>query len=94
MFDTLWDDEEWDPANPCCSFNNPPYFCKKLNDTTHENNGDKTDEWYVFMFGKNLYLVKFAHHVFKTWIISLARHRVSEILSGQYQNIALVIYYI
>ena len=28
--DTLWDGEGCGPISTCCTFNNPPWFCKQL----------------------------------------------------------------
>ncbi len=33
----LWDGHGCTPSSSCCSFNSPPYFCKKLNYTTNED---------------------------------------------------------
>ncbi len=35
--DLLWDGHGCTPISSCCSFNSPPYFCKKLNYTTNED---------------------------------------------------------
>ncbi len=35
--DLLWDGHGCTSSNSCCSFNSPPYFCKKLNYTTNED---------------------------------------------------------
>lgn len=35
--DVLWDGKGCGPTSSCCTFNNPPYFCKKLNYTTTED---------------------------------------------------------
>ena len=35
--DPLWDGEGCGPTNACCTFNNPPWFCKQLQETTVES---------------------------------------------------------
>ncbi len=35
--DLLWDGHGCTPSSSCCSFNSPPYFCKKLDYTTNED---------------------------------------------------------
>ncbi|CAI8053785.1 hypothetical protein GBAR_LOCUS29386, partial [Geodia barretti] len=35
--DTLWDGEDCHSTSTCCSFHNPPYFTKTLNQTTSDD---------------------------------------------------------
>ncbi|CAI8042208.1 hypothetical protein GBAR_LOCUS23444 [Geodia barretti] len=35
--DTLWDGEDCHSTSTCCSFHNPPYFTKTLNQTTNDD---------------------------------------------------------
>ena len=35
--DPLWDAQGCSPASTCCSFNNPPWFCKQLPQSTNAN---------------------------------------------------------
>lgn len=37
MLDQLWDGEGCGPTSSCCTFNNPPYFCKKLDHATSDD---------------------------------------------------------
>ncbi len=46
--DLLWDGHGCTPSSSCCSFNSPPYFCKKLNYTTNE---DIDMRWFS-LFGR------------------------------------------
>ena len=53
--DPLWDGRGCGPLNTCCSFNNPPWFMKKLPTTTSDNiemrlcaNQQRSDEDIVF----------------------------------------------
>ena len=45
--DPLWDGEGCSPRSTCCSFNNPPWFCKQLPQST-------TDDIEMKMCGANL----------------------------------------
>ena len=33
--DSLWDGQGCGPASTCCTFNNPPWFCKQLPQSTN-----------------------------------------------------------
>ena len=33
--DPLWDGQDCDPVSTCCTFNNPPWFCKQLPQSTN-----------------------------------------------------------
>ena len=46
--DPLWDGEGCGPRSTCCSFNNPPWFCKQLPQST-------TDDIEMKMCGANLH---------------------------------------
>ena len=35
--DDLWDGKGCGPSNSCCEWNDPPYFCKHLHNTTSED---------------------------------------------------------
>ena len=35
--DPLWDGQGCGPSNGCCTFNNPPWFCKQLPQTTYDD---------------------------------------------------------
>ena len=35
--DPLWDGQGCGPTSTCCSYNQPPWFCKQLRETTREN---------------------------------------------------------
>ena len=35
--DPLWDGQGCDPGDACCTFNSPPWFCKKLPEITNED---------------------------------------------------------
>ena len=35
--DTLWDGKDCHSTSSCCSFHNPPYFTKTLNETTNDD---------------------------------------------------------
>jgi len=35
--DRLWDGEGCGPSSTCCTFNNPPWFCKQLPQTTTDD---------------------------------------------------------
>ena len=35
--DPLWDGRGCGPTSSCCSFNNPPWFCKQLSQSTNAN---------------------------------------------------------
>ena len=35
--DPLWDGQGCGPNNECCTFNNPPWFCKQLPQTTSDD---------------------------------------------------------
>ena len=35
--DPLWDGQGCGPTSTCCSYNQPPWFCKQLSETTSEN---------------------------------------------------------
>ena len=34
--DPLWDGKGCGPTNECCSFNNPPWFCAELEESTSD----------------------------------------------------------
>ena len=44
--DPLWDGQGCSPESNCCTFNNPPWFCKKLLETTNAHLEVRLCDWH------------------------------------------------
>ena len=48
--DDLWDGEGCGPSSSCCEWNDPPYFCKHLHNTTSEDMELRLFSYYSYNF--------------------------------------------